>query len=749
MRFGWCVRQGNLEDVRKVLRLTHTLWGGRYNPIIPIAANTNLADQLIEVFHVDALYAASDDNTLTNFIARFPHLPWPELHRQLFIDGMRGKLATFVDIYHPVRHLFEEFVKDKDIPQISAKVFEWEPDDPLGDMLLATFGSYPTTAEIGKDYRDFVLRNLKAEAVKIAPEMPVPHEVYNVLFPSGICAHRLEWDRAPNRRDPGVYLGSAGSFSDIVNFWNLRASDIELVFYDPIYDGRLRTFKDSWVAKLNERPEDPVGFRNAVAVWQEGNIPLADLNFGPRVLQCAVTDATWNGLNVLPATMHIEEQQSLLASVSSGTPVPSAHFQLPKKQFYDEREFHNQHVVVTVHPYALSGKDEPSFHFPFIPEINEYYGRNAHFRWNVARSQRDGLGIITEVTSNNLHINALPPRQLITKMFEAFGITAVPSQAGLIAGRLIRQMGGLQGCRVFKIRGIRELIEQYGPLQPFTRSGAIQIIGQNDPVTHQPRFEDYESLYIEAREKRKLKPEDAFTYLLKNGVFRVGLNLKCPNCELSFWLSLDEVATETECEYCGTEFNITPLLRDRDWAFRRSGLFGKENHQEGSIPVALTLQQIDTVLSTEHIFATGMSLVPVTALINACETDVVVVAAGYDDKVHLAIGEAKTNDEITEQDVDNLRRVADALQGKRFTTYIIFAKTTSFTPEEVIRCRAAQPEHRRRVILLSDRELEPYFVYERTAKEFEIQASAISLEHFAQATHNIYFEPRRKAVPPV
>jgi hypothetical protein len=36
VRFGWCVRNGNLEDYKKALEYTHTLWGGCYNPIIPI-----------------------------------------------------------------------------------------------------------------------------------------------------------------------------------------------------------------------------------------------------------------------------------------------------------------------------------------------------------------------------------------------------------------------------------------------------------------------------------------------------------------------------------------------------------------------------------------------------------------------------------------------------------------------------------------------------------------------------------------
>ena len=51
-------------------------------------------------------------------------------------------------------------------------------------------------------------------------------------------------------------------------------------------------------------------------------------------------------------------------------------------------------------------------------------------------------------------------------------------------------------------------------------------------------------------------------------------------------------------------------------------------------------------------------------------------------------------------------------------------------------------------ILLSDRELEPYFVYERTEKEFDIRASAISFEDLARATDSIYFHPRRRQQQP-
>jgi hypothetical protein len=316
-----------------------------------------------------------------------------------------------------------------------------------------------------------------------------------------------------------------------------------------------------------------------------------------------------------------------------------------------------------------------------------------------------------------------------------------------VGWRLIEQMGGLQGCRVFKIAGVRELIHKYPPDKSFTRGGAVTIIGRVDPAIGKPRFSEYDSLYIGGR---RATPESAFGHLLQRGVFRAGLRLLCPNCELESWIHLDEVRTVSRCEYCGHDFNITAQLKDRDWAFRRSGLFGKNDYQGGGIPVALTLQQLQTALHS-HVLAytTGTELEPACANIHKCESDFVLLAESLPERtLQIAIGECKENLPITGDDVRNLALVADALTAARdCEAFIVFAKTGQFTAEEVERCKAAQGQYARRVILLSERELEPYFMYQRAEKEFEIRASAISLDDMVRATETIYFNPKPRTQP--
>jgi hypothetical protein len=312
---------------------------------------------------------------------------------------------------------------------------------------------------------------------------------------------------------------------------------------------------------------------------------------------------------------------------------------------------------------------------------------------------------------------------------------------------------------------VRRLIEQFGPTQDFFWTDAMKFITY-DLDNRCADFSAHEHLYLEPRDKASLEPKDAFFYLLKQNVFRVGLKLMCPSCQLPFWRALDEIKTLVTCEYCGREFNITPQLKDDKWAYRPSGLFGRgytkqkqtqrdsaieseafeeSDHQEGSVPVALTLQQLDTTLHHNFVlWLPAMRLQPLTAPIEKCETDFVLLCQDFRGRIELVIGECKANCEITEEDVRKLSKIANTFPPDRFDVFLVFSKTGQFTAQEIERCRAADSDTRRRTILLSDRELEPYFVYERTSKEFAIDETAVSLEDMVEATRGIYFEPRPK-----
>jgi hypothetical protein len=69
----------------------------------------------------------------------------------------------------------------------------------------------------------------------------------------------------------------------------------------------------------------------------------------------------------------------------------------------------------------------------------------------------------------------------------------------------------------------------------------------------------------------------------------------------------------------------------------------------------------------------------------------------------------------------------------------LLAKLAAFSPEEVALARTLNDGPRPRVIMLTDRELEPYHFFERTKKAFKIREYVSSVEDLAQVTDQIYF----------
>ena len=201
-----------------------------------------------------------------------------------------------------------------------------------------------------------------------------------------------------------------------------------------------------------------------------------------------------------------------------------------------------------------------------------------------------------------------------------------------------------------------------------------------------------------------------------------------------------------KCNNCGKEFSVTNQLKDRDWQYKTSGLCARSDNQEGAIPVFLTILQLDTLFdSNDALYTTAMEIKPAGYPISKCETDFIFLSQrGRDYKIQMVIGECKNRKEITKDDVSNLKSVADALEKIGVETFVIFSKLSNFSDEELKLCLSVNDKHTKRLILLTTRELEPYFIYEKTSKEFEFNEYSSSFGEMTLVTEAVFYEKRQK-----
>jgi hypothetical protein len=112
-------------------------------------------------------------------------------------------------------------------------------------------------------------------------------------------------------------------------------------------------------------------------------------------------------------------------------------------------------------------------------------------------------------------------------------------------------------------------------------------------------------------------------YLLEHGVFRVGRSLKCPTCELEFWLALDDVNTEVSCgNVCPSTIKLSvPTLSASSGpftpaTFRFKVLDAKTNKpiDDSNGVLAHSLQRVDSQLAN---LARSAGISPVLSKSNA------------------------------------------------------------------------------------------------------------------------------------
>src|SRR5689334_6633352 len=109
VRIGWVIPGRDIARLATVATWSSCLWGGRFNPIIPIH-DVTLADQLVKTFAVDILLPVNGTDATRIFIDRFPHLSNDRSREAIF----RQRRCEFADIRHVVRHIFRN--QDKQAP---------------------------------------------------------------------------------------------------------------------------------------------------------------------------------------------------------------------------------------------------------------------------------------------------------------------------------------------------------------------------------------------------------------------------------------------------------------------------------------------------------------------------------------------------------------------------------------------------------------------------------------------------------
>jgi DNA-directed RNA polymerase subunit RPC12/RpoP len=650
------------------------------------------AEALVGQYGCDTLLAMDESPETLAFIERFP---WLKIHdeQSLFYEGDPGdSYPRFADIRTAAANFIEH-----------GEPFEWlsfRPDHEAIALLVILFGDLPSRdSRIPIEYADALAKNhlLRSEMQHTLPTWPMQ---YVTGFGSRGIRHE------PVRRQMGIVVGQLDDADTLLTLWNLRAACVSATAYDPTRPAEsekwLRWFiqdvqpaldtldieiycePDKAPPALLALLEEPAPGGRLRSIYSNAAIALQSTAEYPSRIYGARTSQTMLQSKVRDEAVHLEFMAQ------------------PLRRAWRHGCKYVLEIHGSIHP---SGSKSLTFKTPYVPLANrQLAGLTGSIPRDIFRAQLNGFGVIVEPSKAAIFTRGASGNEIATALFDAVKVQAELSDAGRYTAQLISYMGGLRRCRVFQIPGVRAIIGEAAKSRSITASRALQRIRGADATP--PELERFADVILARGQRRPLTNEHVWTLLLKRRVFVPGVELKCDRCSLAFWLSIDEVRSVVACPYCALEMVVAAQLKSNlSWAYRRSPLLSVDATLHGAIPVILTVMQLYRAFD-RHVIAWSTSTNLNFSRLEKCETDFVMCLGSDSERSSLIIGECKTGDSFTSQDLANLSRAATLFETTDLRVFIVFANLNVFSPTELEMIRRLPDGMRHRIVLLDATQLE-------------------------------------------
>ncbi len=696
MRFAFAVSLSDTKCVLDVVRYSTALWGGLGNIIVPVwkkfpskeAKHRSLG--LFKDFDPDFIVNLAPFSLPQEIADDYGKrmLPRSELIKKSKDGSDRfGTGITVLPVFH---HIW--LTETKSLTGKSRCLFLKTIKGRYNKYWSFVFGEYPDN--FGVDFGDQFVSALKARELKASfanvtkinlneTISPIDFTVYGLTrlgYGGGFSSHL-------------VYIGNPTNTYDLVEFWNMRASGTEILFVPTThykkFGKQILAIIKAGDYPINERVQNQADMQKGPSVKDAQfeeicNWTRDKLKFNPprrswlpnwgRRSERVVED-------MMPRKyVDVERTSNLMFDGEDLAPLELARpsFFEDDKYFQDFRRYYRDRVYwVNEIDLGDNCKNDYFFDIPYDPKLTDLVARSFLFgSFDKVKLSDKGIAYFNDALMGEINIHPLKTEEVINQMFEKRGMEISPSPAGVFAKRILEYMGGLDSCRVFKLRGVRDVLLQLSKQKPrfgMTHGELKGVVGKRQ--TDQfggPNWDNftYKDLVLYYKQPHPLTPEIAIDHLFKKNIFRAGLRFTCQNCGKEDWYHLTEFDVNFTCRYCFKNQHIGSLEGNnkKEWHYKADGLFTIPDAGEGSLSVILALWRLNHLTH-------GNSFKYVTSQIVKGALDgeidfITVLTNHFQMGTVLVLGEARNFVDFTRKDVSKLISI-----GSKFTPkpYLCFA----------------------------------------------------------------------------
>lgn len=715
-RVGFLTSPTDLASVRAIMRACSCLWGGVFNPIIPVFKRapkewrpeiyerfkgTEVAKGYVRFFEPDVyvesrkglleeagLGALRQKHTLHTQVITLKELLEPERDRDWSEPAFGLNICAVLAHIHKTEQQFVR--RDK---RASLHVLP-ERGNALTEVMFGAYPAHEDVKYIEQAYADVyhpeevepTLGNWRRVFLEAA-ETPLRTTRY------GLQTQRYWY------HDLVIYVFDPGRATDLIDLWNLRLEPhpvlpVPLEWFEALGDDIHK------ILKAEHRPI--VGNPNGV-------MHNATIEFGRSIPKA--------------------KAENLIRSLKPGLPQGALVVKYWRNAIWvenrDDRVRRDSRLKVAAKKRRADlvlkeGRELRTTFETLEPEFPERYGRGDH-RWvNVLSISNYSNGSIATVlpfntfdrtwprlglggdvvavgsegwvfsqryTNLGQYVSLLSANEAVVGSLAQFGIKAELSEPGHIARQMLEHLGGLWGVHLLAdVETLKLLNKMAGGLR--RKSNEKDTVEETFELRTAP-LKDWTDL-VAARKARRPLPRHGLEDFTKSNVIRLGLETNCPHCSAKNWNTLAGVDYRITCERCLKSYDFPQAaLREhnRNFTYRVIGPFSVPDYGRGSYSALLTLRVLEQFNSStnEMTFSTAMNLV-----FDGVQREVDFVAWRGDDRLglehrrppQLIIGEAKSlgqGELITPRDIAKLKSIAAKFPD---AVVVISVLREHFTPAE-------------------------------------------------------------------
>lgn len=683
LKLAFLVSPLDKPSLFKAIQINSSLWGGVFNPIIPfyrripkiwgdkftrIITGRNIVGGYIKAFDPDFVVPIGDINIDNHQIPDEKVINPDEI-----ISGFEddGTPCYGIGIFEILNHIYEreiKFVRKEPLqilfPKISSK---------FKIFLTSFFGSLPRTID------DVVNRNYDKLLSIDRPPVTIQDYLNNLsirnLFPRRLTMVEIEPLRINSHNDGQcIFLMDASNSLDIIDYWNLRASGWNVIPIAKQICG-LDTVR-SIVLKFIEENFTPYRHNpnmfHGTTILKSRSITKSELEDFSLSLKISKPEnlkefkytmqhwypRMWDNWarkhdGVEACKLEVKEEQHDLQAIPDHIslrtidPVFASRF-----GGHGTHRFANE---IDIRIYGDDGEPYAEVIPLEIEMVAHSIGAIGFRQWRISE---EGLVYLSTHTKWKMTLSPPLAEKVMTSWLESKGWAVNISSPGLIAGQMLKQLGGSWGIVTLTRPGLIELLNEMSDGKALLKNdfwGKIQKIANEDKFTPDPK--------------------GILKRLTELKIFRLGVDIQCPVCQQHSWHTLSEFDYETKCPICLNQSDIPSHSPDDiKWSYRSFGSFSLPKRAFG----------VYTVLLTFHFFSRTLDgattpLMSFEAKKNNIEIEADLALFFQKSKFgkpkrDLVFVECKTFNRFEKKDVDRMKVISKEFPG----SVIVFSTLNSF-----------------------------------------------------------------------